>query len=88
VPATTTRALEQLALAAFRVLGCRGLARVDFFVTEAGPVLNEVNTFPGFTAHSQFPRMWATSGLRYDDLVETLVGTALTPSRRNVAATA
>jgi D-alanine-D-alanine ligase len=73
----TTRSLEQLSLAAFRALGCRGLARVDFFVTADGPVLNEVNTFPGFTPASQFPRMWACAGLDYEALVETLVLTAL-----------
>ncbi|GAA6524324.1 D-alanine--D-alanine ligase family protein [Intrasporangium sp. DVR] len=72
----TTRALEELALAAFRALGCRGLARVDFFVTDTGPVLNEVNTFPGFTEHSQFPRMWATAGLSYQRLVATILATA------------
>lgn len=50
LPDATSAALETLALTAFRTLGCRGLARVDFFVTPDGPVLNEVNTFPGFTA--------------------------------------
>jgi len=77
LPGQTTRVLESLAVAAFRALGCRGLARVDFFVTAEGPVLNEVNTFPGFTAQSQFPRMWAAAGLAYDDLVDTLLHTAL-----------
>jgi D-alanine-D-alanine ligase len=77
LPERTVRDLETLALTAFRALGCRGLARVDFFVTEDGPVLGEVNTFPGFTAHSQFPRMWAAAGLGYEDLVDTLLHTAL-----------
>ena len=76
LPPETTRALEQLALTAFRALGCRGLARVDFFVTETGPVLNEVNTFPGFTEHSQFPRMWAAAGLSYQQLVATVIASA------------
>jgi D-alanine-D-alanine ligase len=77
LPDQTARSLEQLALTAFRSLGCRGLARVDFFVTADGPVLNEVNTFPGFTPQSQFPRMWATAGLDYEALVKTLLLTAL-----------
>lgn len=72
-----TAELERLALTTFRTLGCRGLARIDFFVTEAGPILNEVNTFPGFTPHSQYPRMWEAAGLSYDELVEVLVGTAV-----------
>ena len=74
-PAMTAR-LEELALATFRALGCHGLARVDFFVTSSGPVFNEINTFPGFTPHSQFPRMWAAAGIAYDRLVEQLVETA------------
>ncbi len=77
--------LDQLATAAYRVLGCRGLARVDFLVGRDGPVLNEVNTFPGFTPMSQFPRMWAAAGLTYPDLVDLLVRTA---ARRSVAPTA
>jgi D-alanine-D-alanine ligase len=81
-----TRALQELAVTAFRTLGCSGLARVDFFVTAEGPVLNEVNTFPGFTAQSQFPRMWAAAGLSYDDLVATLLHTALKEAGARAAA--
>ena len=81
-----TRALQELAVTAFRTLGCSGLARVDFFVTAEGPVLNEVNTVPGFTAQSQFPRMWAAAGLAYDDLVATLLCTALKGAGARAAA--
>jgi D-alanine-D-alanine ligase len=77
---------------AFRALGCAGLARVDTFVDEAGRVVvNELNTFPGFTEHSQVPRMWQATGLSFRDLLEMLVDTALArragqgPSRRPVA---
>ena len=49
------------------------MARVDFFLTAAGPVLNEVNTAPGMTEHSQVPRMFAASGLGYADLLDELV---------------
>jgi D-alanine-D-alanine ligase len=73
-------ALEHAALATFRALGARGLARVDFFLTREGPLLNEVNTFPGFTARSQVPRMAAASGIDYSQLVELLVRTALSRS--------
>jgi D-alanine-D-alanine ligase len=81
----TRDALEAAAVAMFRVLGCRGLARVDFFVTPEGPLLNEVNTFPGFTSHSQVPRMFAAAGLDYAGLLDILISTALvrTVTRRN-----
>lgn len=70
--------LEAAALAVFDALGCDGLARVDFFLTEAGWVLNEVNTVPGMTEHSQAPRMFAAAALAYPDLLATLVRGALT----------
>lgn len=68
-----TKALEQAALTVFDALGCAGVARVDFFWTQDGPVLNEVNTMPGFTAASQVPRMFAAAGLAYPDLLDLLV---------------
>jgi D-alanine-D-alanine ligase len=49
----------------FGALGCAGVARIDFFLTDDGPLLNEVNTMPGFTEHSQVPRMFAAAGLPY-----------------------
>jgi D-alanine-D-alanine ligase len=71
------QALEEAAQTMFRALGCRGLARVDFFLTAEGPVLNEVNTFPGFTSHSQVPRMFAAAGVDYPALLDILIDTAL-----------
>ncbi len=63
---------------AFEVLGCAGLARVDFFLRPDGSVvLNEVNTMPGFTSISLFPRMWAAAGVEYAALVDGLVADAL-----------
>lgn len=71
-------ALRRLALDAFAALGCAGLARVDTFLDpELGPVINEVNTFPGFTERSQFPTMWRAAGIAFPDLVRTLVDTVL-----------
>lgn len=61
----------------FRALGCAGLARVDFFLTPDGPVLNEVNTMPGLTEHSQYPRMFAAAGVSYPQLLDRLITTAL-----------
>jgi D-alanine-D-alanine ligase len=74
----TTDGLGQDALRLFRALGGRGLLRVDFFVRPDGRrVLNEVNTFPGFTSASQYPRMWQAAGLGYPDLLDVLIDTAL-----------
>ena len=82
IPAEVTpaarKALESAALAMYDALGCRGVARVDFFLTEDGPVLNEVNTMPGLTAHSQVPRMFAAAGTPYPQLLDLLVQDALT----------
>jgi D-alanine-D-alanine ligase len=69
--------LRDAAVAMFDALGCEGLARVDFFLTDGGPVLNEVNTMPGMTEQSQVPRMFAAAGLPYPDLLDTLVRDAL-----------
>ena len=70
--------LRDIAVRAFRALDCQGLARVDFFLTPDGePVLNEVNTMPGFTAISLYPRMWEHTGIDYPTLLTTLVETAL-----------
>lgn len=71
------KALEDAALATYDALGCAGVARVDFFVTDAGPVLNEVNTTPGLTEQSQVPRMFAAAGVPYAALLDLLVRDAL-----------
>ena len=69
--------LETHAVAMFDALGCAGVARVDFFATDDGWVLNEVNTMPGMTPHSQVPKMFAAAGLAYPDLLAALVDEAL-----------
>ncbi|MFE3258997.1 D-alanine--D-alanine ligase family protein [Nocardia sp. NPDC059091] len=68
--------IRELAVQAFRALDCQGLARVDFFVTADGPVINEINTMPGFTAISMYPRMWEATGIDNRTLVSTLIETA------------
>ena len=70
-------AVRELAIRAFNAIDCQGLARVDFFLTDDGPMINEVNTMPGFTTISMYPRMWAASGVDYSTLVATMVETAL-----------
>jgi D-alanine-D-alanine ligase len=72
-----SEAIRELAIRVFRVIDCQGLARVDFFLTEDGPLINEVNTMPGFTTISMYPRMWAASGVDYPTLLATMVDTAL-----------
>lgn len=70
-------ALETAAVTMFEALGCAGVARIDFFLNADGPLLNEVNTTPGFTEHSQVPRMFAAAGLPYPELLDLLVSDAL-----------
>ncbi|MEO3757204.1 D-alanine--D-alanine ligase family protein [Mycobacterium sp. B14F4] len=69
--------VRRLAIRAFNAIDCQGLARVDFFLTDDGPVINEINTMPGFTTISMYPRMWAASGVDYPTLLATMVETAL-----------
>ena len=78
LPAEVTERIRTDAVRAFRALDAQGLARVDFFVTADGQVsINEVNTMPGFTPISMYPRMWEAGGLSYRDLLTVLVDTAL-----------
>lgn len=79
VPGEISEKIRELALQAFRALDCAGLARVDFFyVAETGEVLlNEVNTIPGFTTTSMYPKLMEAAGFSYDDLVSRLIELAL-----------
>jgi D-alanine-D-alanine ligase len=78
LPAAVIDEVRRLAAKAFDALGCEGLARVDFFYTRQGRLLlNEINTMPGFTPASAFPKMWAATGLDYPALVDRLIQTAL-----------
>ena len=70
--------VQAMALASFRAIDCAGMARVDFFLEHGGAVwVNEINTIPGFTDVSMFPRLWATAGLPFPALIERLVSLAL-----------
>jgi len=78
LPEWVTKQVQEYASRTFSALDCAGLARVDFFVTpELDVYLNEINTMPGFTSTSMFPRMWAASGLEYPKLVSRLIRSAL-----------
>lgn len=77
VPADVNDRIDQLARLAYRAIGCRGMARVDFFLERSGRVVvNEINTIPGFTPSSMFPRLWAAEGLDYPALVDRLLSDA------------
>ena len=69
--------LQRVAARAFDAIDGRGLARVDVFLTESGFVVNEINTMPGFTPISMFPRCWQHSGVTYPELIDTLIRLAL-----------
>jgi len=79
LPADTSDAMRALALRAFRAVDCSGLARVDFFLERAtGRILvNEINTMPGFTTISMYPKLWEASGLSYPQLLDRLIDLAI-----------
>ena len=66
-------AIQDLAARAFEAIGGAGLARVDFFLTDDGFVINELNTMPGFTPISMFPKCWEASGMSYTELIDELI---------------
>ncbi|WP_030298514.1 D-alanine--D-alanine ligase family protein [Streptomyces katrae] len=73
-----TAEVQRLAVEAFDAASCEGLVRADFFLTEDGTfVINEINTMPGFTPISMYPRMWQESGIEYPELVDRLIQAAL-----------
>lgn len=82
LPDAVAQKVHQTAIKAYRALECRGLARVDFFVADGGDlVINEVNTLPGFTNISMYPKLWDAAGLDYPSLVDKLIKLALEDSR-------
>ncbi len=86
LPAGTTEKIRQMAVSAYKAIDCAGMARVDFFINstasnktdaDAGIYLNELNTIPGFTSISMYPKLWEATGLPYAGLVDRLVELAL-----------
>jgi D-alanine-D-alanine ligase len=79
VPARTPHREEvrRLAMEVFKIVGCSGMARVDFFVTDEGVLVNELNTIPGFTATSVYAKLWEASGVPYPELLDRLLKLAL-----------
>jgi D-alanine-D-alanine ligase len=82
LPAETAARIQKMALAAFHSLDCSGLARVDFFLQDDGSlIIDEINTLPGFTPASMYPRLWQEAGVSYSSLVERLIDFALARHR-------
>jgi D-alanine-D-alanine ligase len=73
VPDGVAQEIDQLARRAYRAIGCRGMARIDFFLDGDELLVNEINTIPGFTPNSMFPRLWDAEGLAYPQLIDQLL---------------
>ncbi len=84
LPSAVAAEIRVMAVQAYQALRCEGLARVDFFYESPGRglLVNEINTMPGFTPVSMYPKMWEASGLSYQDLISELVDLAIERSRR------
>jgi len=81
LPAGVESEIQAAAIKAFKALGCEGLARVDFFYSDTGEIIiNELNTMPGFTPTSMFPKLWARAGVTYSEVITKLIDAALTRS--------
>lgn len=74
IPGAVVNDAQETALLAYKALGCAGMSRVDMFVQASGEiVINEINTIPGFTSISMYPKLWEISGLPYQDLITKLI---------------
>jgi D-alanine--D-alanine ligase len=78
IPDATAKKIQEVAIKSFRVLCCEGMARVDFFLTKDNrAIVNEINTIPGFTKISMYPKLWEFSGISYRELIDKLIQLAL-----------
>jgi D-alanine-D-alanine ligase len=76
--AATVKRVQEMAVRTFQVLNCEGMGRVDFFLTADGQLyVNEINTIPGFTKISMYPKLWEASGIGYSELISRLIDLAL-----------
>ena len=74
----TLKSVQEMAVETFKVLNCEGMARVDFFLSKNDKlIINEINTIPGFTKISMYPKLWEESGISYTDLISRLIELAL-----------
>ena len=80
----TVKRLQKIAIDTFETLCCEGMARVDFFLTEDGnAIINEINTIPGFTKISMYPKLWDISGIGYEELIDRLISLAIERDKRD-----
>ena len=78
IDSDVSRKIRQTAVEAFQITECRGMARIDFFLNNDNSfILNEINTLPGFTNISMYPKLWEASGLLYPELLDRLIDLAL-----------
>ena len=78
IPEADAQAIQIAAMQAFDALGCAGLARCDFFYTYDNEIIiNEINTLPGFTGTSVYPKLWQATGVSYSDLITALIDSAM-----------
>lgn len=77
LPETSVRRVQEMAIHAYRAIDCAGMARADFLVTKSDIYLNELNTIPGFTSISMYPKLWEASGIPYPGLLDRLITLAL-----------
>jgi D-alanine-D-alanine ligase len=77
IPAEIAHQCQHLAIMAFKAIDAAGLARVDFFYDGSNLFINEINTMPGFTTTSMYPKLWEAAGIRYAELIQHLIQLAL-----------
>jgi D-alanine-D-alanine ligase len=83
LPPRVAEEIQQVAIKTFKALCCEGMARVDFFLRDGREVIvNEINTIPGFTKISMYPKLWEASGISYTELIDRLIQLALERFRR------
>lgn len=83
LPPEIVKKVQKLAIETFKTLCCEGMSRVDFFLTDDHRLLvNEINTIPGFTSVSQYPKLWEATGIPYSELLDKLIQLALERAKR------
>ena len=78
LPKNIIKKIQEASTKAYQALYCEGFGRVDMFLTSSGKIyINEINTIPGFTSNSMYPKLWEASGLKYPDLIDELIQLAM-----------
>ncbi len=81
---TSRKKVQEMAIKTFQALNCEGLGRVDMFLSDNGEIfVNEINTLPGFTKISMYPKLWEETGISYKNLITELIELALNRHRRD-----